>query len=367
MAWRLPSIIQGIPACILAIGIWFMPFSPRWLIQVGREDEGLKTLAWLRKLPMEHELVQIEYLEIKAEALSEERAFGKVYPHLADKATRGIFKTQWAQYANCLRTTDNRKRVATGWLIMFFQQWSGIDAIIYYASNIFESLGLTSGTNALLATGVTGVVFLVATVPAMLIIDKVGRKIMLLVGSVVMCLSMVIVAIIVSQFEYSWPEHVVAGWVCVALIWVYIAAFGATWGPVSWTLIAEIFPLSIRAKGASISASSNWLNNFAVAFYVPDMLKVFRWGTYLWFAGFLCMGIVWVWFYLPETKNATMEDMDRIFNSNTGEEDARLLREAQRDVGLEAFLASIGPNAERTAPKDIAAKGTTQEQLVEKI
>lgn len=78
------------------------------------------------------------------------------------------------------------------------------------------------------------------------------------------------------------------------------------------------------------------------------------------------MGIVWVWFYLPETKNTTMEDMDRVFGSNTGEEDARLLREAQRDVGLEAFLASIGPKAERTSPKDIAAKGATQEQMLEK-
>lgn len=127
MSWRLPSIIQGIPACILAIGIWFMPFSPRWLVQVGREEEGVKTLAWLRKLPVEHELVQIEYLEIKAESLSEERAFVKVYPHLADKQTRSWYKVQWAQYANCLRTKDNRKRVAIGWMIMFWQQWSGID------------------------------------------------------------------------------------------------------------------------------------------------------------------------------------------------------------------------------------------------
>ncbi|KFZ07066.1 hypothetical protein V502_09882, partial [Pseudogymnoascus sp. VKM F-4520 (FW-2644)] len=112
-------------------------------------------------------------------------------------------------------TMDNFKRVCTAWLVMFFQQWSGIDAIIYYASNVFVSLGLTGGTIALLATGVTGVVFIVSTVPAMLIIDKVGRKPMLLVGSVVMFVSMVTVGIIVAKFRHDWPAHSTAGWIAV--------------------------------------------------------------------------------------------------------------------------------------------------------
>ncbi len=123
-----------------------------------------------------------------------------------------------------------------------------------------------------------------------------------------------------------------------ALIWVYIAGFGATWGPVSWTLISEIFPLSIRAKGAAIGASSNWLNNFAIAFFVPPMLEAWAWGTYIFFAVFLTAGIFWVWFFLPETKNATLEEMDRVFGSHTGERDAQLLYESQQEVGLIALL-----------------------------
>ncbi|KAH1619788.1 hypothetical protein KXX65_008532 [Aspergillus fumigatus] len=354
LAWRLPSIIQGIPAFALACGIWFMPFSPRWLVKVGRDQEAQSTLAWMRKLPIEHDLVQMEYLEIKAEALFEKRAF----PNTAEK---GILRNQWAQYANCFSTMDNFKRVCTAWLVMFFQQWSGIDAIIYYASNVFVSLGLTGGTIALLATGVTGVVFLVSTVPAMLIIDRVGRKPMLLVGSVVMFLSMVIVGVIVAKFQHDWPSHVAAGWTAVALIWLYIAGFGATWGPVSWTLISEIFPLSIRAKGASIGASSNWINNFAIAFFVPPMLKSWQWGTYIFFAVFLLVGIFWVQFYLPETKNASLEEMDRVFNSHTGERDAQLLREAQRDVGLTALLARVeGGN-------DMSKEPIPEEKFVETV
>lgn len=199
MAWMLPSIIQGIPAAILAVGIWWLPFSPRWLIKKGRDEEGLKTLSYLRKLPQDHELIQFEFLEIKAEALFERRSFQKNFPNLAAKEQGSVWVREFAQYYQIFRTWDNFKRVSTAWLVMFFQQWSGIDAIIYYASNVFESVGLTGGTQALLATGVTGVVFFVSTLPAMAIIDKVGRKPMLQVGSAVMLVSMVLAGILVAS------------------------------------------------------------------------------------------------------------------------------------------------------------------------
>ncbi|KIX01908.1 uncharacterized protein Z518_07847 [Rhinocladiella mackenziei CBS 650.93] len=338
LAWRLPSIIQGIPAAILALGIWWLPFSPRWLIKKGRDEKAIWTLGKLRQLPTEHELIQIEYKEIKAECLFEQRAFAKNFPLLAAKEEANVWISEVAQYWNIIRTKDHFKRVATAWLVMFFQQWSGIDAIIYYASNVFISLGLTGGTQALLATGVTGVVFFVCTLPAMAVIDKFGRKPMLIWGSVVMWISMVIPGIIVAKFQHDWAAHTAGAWTAVTFIWIYVGAFGATWGPVSWTLVAEIFPLSIRSKGASIGASSNWVNNFAVAFYVPPMFETWEWGTYIFFAVFLAGGIVWVWYCLPETKGATLEEMDRVFNSHTGAEDAAMLAEARRDVGIDSNL-----------------------------
>lgn len=140
--------------------------------------------------------------------------------------------------------------------------------------------------------------------------------------------------------------------ISLALIWLYIAGFGATWGPVSWTLVSEIFPLSIRAKGASIGASSNWINNFAIAFFVPPMLQAWEWGTYIFFAVFLAVGIAWVYFYLPETKGTSLEEMDRVFKSNTGERDAELMREAQRDVGLTDFLERMGAVTGRDLEKN---------------
>jgi MFS family permease len=202
--------------------------------------------------------------------------------------------------------------------------------------------------------------------PSQLIIDRVGRKPMLLVGSVVMGASMVTVGVIFSQFRHDWPAHVAAGWAAVALVWVYIAAFGATWGPVSWTLVSEIFPLSIRAKGASIGASSNWINNFAIAFFVPPMLEAWEWGTYIFFAGFLAAGIAWVWFFLPETMGRSLEEMDAVFGSRAGVVDAELLREAQREVGMLAQEgAGGGGDAKVWMDKDEMDKGNGHVEQVQ--
>ena len=132
LAWRLPSIIQGIPAAMLALGIWWLPFSPRWLVKKGRDEEAIKILAKLRQLPIDDELIQIEYKEIKAECLFERRAFGKNFPQLAAKEEGNVWLSEVAQYWNIIRTKDNFKRVATAWLVMFFQQWSGIDAIVRF-------------------------------------------------------------------------------------------------------------------------------------------------------------------------------------------------------------------------------------------
>lgn len=117
LAWRLPSIIQGIPAVCLAIGIWWMPFSPRWLAKQNRDEEALATLAWLRKLPKDDPLVRVEFLEIKAEGLFEQRAFERDFPKLGKREKKSVWARELAQYVNIFRTWDNFKvRAACPWL-----------------------------------------------------------------------------------------------------------------------------------------------------------------------------------------------------------------------------------------------------------
>lgn len=190
---------------------------------------------------------------------------------------------------------------------------SSLLPVIYYTPIIFRSLGLTDSTTSLLATGITGVLNVLTTIPAVLVIDRVGRKPLLYCGSIGMMTTMIILGVLVSQFQHDWETHATAGWAAVVMIWLYIINFAYSWGPVSWTLIAEVFSLSIRAKGTSIGASTQWMMSFVIALVTPRMLESISWGMYVFFAGCLAAGMVFVYFFVPETKGKTLEEMDQVF------------------------------------------------------
>lgn len=146
LAWRLPSIIQGIPSIFLALGIWWMPFSPRWLVKVGRDAKARETLAWLRKKAIDDPFIEAEFLEIKAEALFEHRVFEKNFPKLAAKERQGSSRLvrELAGYMALFQSKDNFKRVCTAWLVMFWQQWTGIDSSTWlFLSPFFFSFSAT--------------------------------------------------------------------------------------------------------------------------------------------------------------------------------------------------------------------------------
>lgn len=125
-AWLIPICLQLIPAVVLFGGILFMPFSPRWLIHHNREDEARKVLASLRDLPEDHELVELEFLEIKAQSLFEKRTVAEKWPALRELTTWNVFKLQWVAVLSLFRTTAMFKRVIVATVTMFFQQWTGM-------------------------------------------------------------------------------------------------------------------------------------------------------------------------------------------------------------------------------------------------
>ncbi|KAK4187488.1 putative quinate permease [Podospora australis] len=367
-AWLTPICLQLAPAMILFVGMIFMPFSPRWLVHHGREEEARKVLSSLRGLSPDHELVELEFLEIKAQSLFEKRSIAEMFPQLREQTAWNIFKLQFVAIKKLFQTRAMFKRVVVATVTMFFQQWSGINAILYYAPSIFVQLGLTSTTVSLLATGVVGIVMFLATIPAVLWIDKVGRKPVLTIGALGMATCHIIIAVIVAKNIDSWDQHKAAGWAAVCMVWLFVIHFGYSWGPCAWIIVAEIWPLSTRPYGVALGASSNWMNNFIVGQVTPDMLKHITYGTYILFGLLTYMGAAFVWFFVPETKRLTLEEMDVIFGSEgTAQADFERMEEINAEIGLTQLLRGDNSNATGTPYETIPEKTIAVEGRTERI
>ncbi|KAL5525502.1 hypothetical protein ACEPAG_6838 [Sanghuangporus baumii] len=350
-AWRIPLALQLVPAIILGAGILFMPYSPRWLVNQGRDDEALAVLSSARRLPPDSDLVQIEYLEIKAQYLFEKETSEIKFPEFQDGSRKSNFKLGVYAYMSLLQTRTLFLRVAVGTLTMFFQQWTGVNAILYYAPTIFQNLGLTGTTISLLATGVVGIVMFLATIPAVIWVDDWGRKPVLVSGAFLMAACHLIIAVLTGLYEDSWTEHRAAGWAACALVWLFAIGFGYSWGPCSWILAAEIWPLSVRGKGISIAASSNWMNNFIVGQVTPSMMAHLRFGTFIFFGTFSLMGGLFVLFFVPETKGLTLEEMDDVFGDETASsvQDQERLLAIHKRIGLDAYASDEPPGPDTDA------------------
>ena len=282
-AWLVPICLQLIPGLALGIGMLFMPFSPRWLVHHGREPEARHVLSRLRGLGEDHELIELEFLEIKAQSLFEKRNIAENWPHLVELKPWNVFKLQFVAIGSLFRTKAMFRRVIVATITMVFQQFGGINAILYYAPSIFQALGLSSNTTSLLATGVVGVAMFLATTPTVLYIDRVGRRPILLAGAAGMAFCHFAIAIIYARNEHTWSQHKAAGWAAVALVWLFVVNFGYSWGPCAWVIISEVWPLSNRAYGIALGASANWLSNFAVGQFTPVMLQNITYGTFIFF------------------------------------------------------------------------------------
>ncbi|KAF4767365.1 hypothetical protein HAV15_009197 [Penicillium sp. str.  len=292
-AWRLPFLLQLIPGFVLAAGVYALPFSPRWLASKGRDEEALDSLCRLRSLPASDRRIRQELMDIQAEELS--------------------------SWADCFRKGCWR-RTHIGIGLGFFQQFIGINALIYYSPTLFATMGLDKSMQ-LIMSGVLNVVQLVGVTTSIWTMDVVGRRKLLLGGAALMAISHIIIAALVGIYSVDWPSHKAEGWTSVAFLLFYMLAFGATWGPIPWAMPSEIFPSSLRAKGVALSTCSNWLNNFIIGLITPPLVQDTGYGAYVFFAVFCLLAGVWTYFFVPETKGRTLEQMDHVFKDNSSEEE----------------------------------------------
>ncbi|KAK0309222.1 hypothetical protein LTR01_004329 [Friedmanniomyces endolithicus] len=321
-AWRLPFLLQIVPGLVLGVGIVFLPFSPRWLASRGRDRESLHSIAKLRMLPVTDKRVQQEWYEIRAEVALQNEITAERHPSLQAGSRSSRIKLDLAAWLDCFKPGCWR-RTHVGMGIMFFQQFVGINALIYYSPTLFETMGLDHSMQ-LIMSGVLNIMQLVGVTTSIWTMDYLGRRPLLLCGSAAMCASHVVIAGLVGKYSDNWPAHRGEGWTAVAFLFVYMLSFGASWGPVPWALPSEIFPSSLRAKGVAISTSMNWGSNFVIGLITPPLVESTGYGAYIFFAAFCLQSLLWTWAFVPETKGRTLEQMDHVFkDGSSGHEKAR--------------------------------------------
>ena len=219
-SWRLPFLLQIIPGLVLGVGVFFLPFSPRWLASKGRDQESLQSLARLRRLPETDHRVRQEWLDIRAEAAFHKEVSAQRHPNLQDGKTSSWFKLELVSWADCFKSGCWR-RTHVGMGLMFFQQFVGINALIYYSPTLFETMGQDYDMQLILS-GILNVTQLVGVASSIWTMDRFGRRPLLLWGSIAMCISHVIISALVGLYDKDWPAHRGPGWASVAFLFVYM-------------------------------------------------------------------------------------------------------------------------------------------------
>lgn len=286
LSWRFPLLIQSIIGTILAIGSFFIPESPRWLLDMDLDDEGMGVLADLHgDGDPEDERAREEFREIKESVFSERE--------MGDRS----YKSMWKRY---------RGRVLLAVSAQAFAQLNGINVISYYAPLVFESAGWI-GRDAIFMTGINGIIYVLSTIPTWYLVDTLGRRVILLTGASAMAVALTLVGFFLYLDQSYTPVAVVTS------VIVYNAAFGYSWGPIPWLYPPEILPNAFRVKGVSLSTASNWAFNFLVGEATPLLQEAIRWRLYPMHAGFCVLSFLLVFYFYPETMGVPLEEMDELF------------------------------------------------------
>ena len=296
--WRPMLWVGVIPAIILFVGMFFMPETPRWLMSKGREEEAKKVLDRIE---------DPEFVNNSIAAMKGDIAIDK-----GQEGFRVIFKP-WLRSALI---------IAVG--IMFFQQFVGINTVIYYSPKIFLAAGFEGAEAAIAASVIVGAVNVFFTIVSLFVIDRLGRRKLYFIG-----LTGIFFALVCMGLGFMLPG---AGkWFLVISMLVYIAFFAISLGPLGWLMVTEVFPTKVRGLGASIGSLSNWGFNTLVVWtffkmasaignakevVVPegtDLSEVCPscvGGVFWIFAAVALIGLVWGYFYIPETKGISLEKIE---------------------------------------------------------
>lgn len=279
--WRYMFAAGVLPAIVLGIGMLYLFETPRWLMSQNNEEKAREVL----KIVNTDEDIENEILQMKKSLEAESGA-----------TISELFKP-WLQPA-----------LIIGIGLMFIQQMTGINTVIYYAPTIFNMAGFESNTVSILATVGVGIVNVLLTIVSIKVIDDIGRKPLLYIGLTGIVISLAALGL-AFQFENLLGASL--KWVTVGSLLIYIASFAVSLGPICWLVISEIYPLKIRGVAMSIATVSNWTFNFIVA--LTFLILVDHLGkpcTFWLYAVIGIAGIIFCLMYVPETKGHTLEEIE---------------------------------------------------------
>jgi len=288
-AWRWMFLVALLPALIYGLLVLVVPESPRYLVAKGRLPQAKAVLREVLSLGDEMALER-KLTDIAQSLQSEHR------PRLSDLrgSAAGLLPLVWV-----------------GILLSVFQQFVGINVIFYYSSTLWHSVGF-SETDSFAITVATSIVNVLVTLVAIALVDRIGRKPLLLVGSAGMAITLGLMAVCFSQANSSGAAITLpAPWGVVALVAAnaYVVFFGVSWGPVVWVLLGEMFPNRIRAMALAVAASAQWLANFAITSSFPALAQLGLMFAYGLYAAFALLSLFFVVRAVRETKGIELEDM----------------------------------------------------------
>lgn len=284
MAWRMMLGLAAVPAVILFLGVLRLPESPRFLVKQGKLQEARQVLSWIRQ----PEEVEAEMRDIEDTAAGE-AAVSK--------------STSWGT----LFTGRYRYLVIAGIGVAAFQQFQGANAIFYYIPLIVEKATGSSASSALLWPIIQGVILVIGALVYMVIADKFNRRTLLTVGGTVMGLSFLMPAILNAMMPNMGPMMI------VVFLSIYVAFYSATWAPLTWVLVGEIFPLAIRGRASGLASSFNWIGSFLVGLLFPIMTAAMAQEAVFAIFGIICvLGVVFVRVAVPETRGRSLEEIEQV-------------------------------------------------------
>jgi sugar porter (SP) family MFS transporter len=299
-SWRIPSVLQALPS-ILQVGlIYFCPESPRWLVSKDRHAEALKTLAYYHADGREEDpLVQYEFEEIKA-AIELDRT-----------ATASV------GWMSLIKTPGNRKRIRIIAAIAFFSQWSGNGLVSYYLTKVLDQLGITNPTTQLLINGLLQIWNLFWALLASLLVDRIGRRTLFLTSTVGMIVFYTLQTVGLGVFTEHGSQP--AAHATIAFIFLFYAFYDIAFSPLIISYSVEILPYQIRAKGMTIFSLVVSITLIFNQYVNPIALKNIEWKYYIVYDCWLLVELIFIYFYIVETKGKTLEETAAMFDGEQSE------------------------------------------------